>query len=310
MARSESRRTAFVFPGVGVKLCGHEHALFTQHRAVFQRRLDAAGEAARADLARAFERGEVNRRDSRLDHFFTYAFSCAMMDLCREHGLEAEFMAGYSFGIYAALHGSGALSYADGLAAIGRAYDLMDTASRGRDYTMALTIGLTAGEIDAILSAGYYDRLCMVNSNNDTCKVFAGPRASLAAFIEEARRHEALDARLLDVDIPYHHPRLLDGIVPAFRAYLQGLRWNPPLCAIVSSIDQGLLTSPGELVDFTAANLATPVNWERVAAALHGRGVRRAFECGAGISLTQNGRFMPFHIEYVNVRTLARKLGL
>jgi [acyl-carrier-protein] S-malonyltransferase len=233
-----------------------------------------------------------------------------MMDLCREHGIAPDLMAGYSFGIYAAMYGSGALSYADGAAAVGRAFDLMDTASRGRDYTMALTIGLTAGEIDAILSSGYYDRLCMVNSNNDTCKVFAGPRSSLVRFVEEARVHDAIDARFLDVSIPYHHSRLLDGVSGAFHSFLQTLTWSPPLCPIVSSIDQGLLASADELIDFTAANLCTPINWERVAAALHGCGVTRAVECGPGISLTQNGRFMPFHIEYINLKTMSRKLGL
>jgi len=186
----------------------------------------------------------------------------------------------------------------------------MDTASRGRDYTMAITIGLGAGEIDQILSSGYYDRLCMVNSNNDTCKVFAGPRQSIARFVEEAQRHEALGARFLDVSIPYHHSRLLDGVSGAFHSFLQTLRWSPPLCPIVSSIDQGLLTTAEELIGFTAANLCTPINWERVAAALYGRGVTRVIECGPGISLTQNGRFMPFRLEYVNIKSLSRKLGL
>ncbi len=302
--------TAFVFPGVGVKLCGYEREFAQAHWRRFGAHLTEASRAARVDLADAFRQGALGIRDSRPDHFFTYAYSCAMVDLCCEHGLAPDLMAGYSFGIYAALYGSGALSFADGLAAIGRAYDLMDTASRGRDYTMALTIGLGAGEIDEVLSSGYFDRLCMVNSNNDTCKVFAGPRQSLARFIEEARRRDALDARLLDVSIPYHHSRLLDGVSGAFHAFLQTLNWNPPLCPVVSSIDQGLLTSAEELVDFAAANLSTPINWERVAAALHGRGVARAIECGAGISLTQNGRFMPFHIEYVNIKTLGRKLGL
>lgn len=302
--------TAFVFPGVGVKLSGHEQEFARANWPFFSTPFKEASRAARVDLAEAFAQGALGVRDSRPDHFFTYAYSCAMMDFCRAHDVTPDLMAGYSFGIYAALYGSGALSYAEGLAAVGRAYDLMDTASRGHDYTMALTIGLSAGDIDAILSAGYYDRLCMVNSNNDTCKVFAGPRASLERFIEEARRHDAIDARFLDVRIPYHHSRLLDGVSGAFHSFLQTLRWNPPLCPIVSSIDQGLLTSADELLDFTATNIATPINWERVAAALHGCDVTRAVECGPGISLTQNGRFMPFHIDYVNIKNAIRKLGL
>lgn len=301
--------TAFVFPGVGVKLSGHELACVRAHREPFAVRLREASEAAHEDLETALAECRVGVRDSRQDHFFTYAFSCAMADMCRARGIHAELMAGYSFGIYGALYASGALSFEDGLAAIGRAYDLMDTVSRGRDYAMALTMGLSGGEIDQMLSEGYYDRLCMVNSNNATCKIFAGPRESLERFLSEARRREALDARFLDVAIPYHHPRLLDGVAGAFHGFVSNLQWHPPLCPVVSSIDQGLLTTTAELVDFAAANLCTPINWERVAAALHGRGVSCAFECGPGISLTQNGRFMPFHIHYVNVKSIERRLA-
>lgn len=309
MGREHPIRTAYVFPGVGVKLSRYEERFLRAHRRFFDPCFDAAGEEAGADLLEALVDGHLGERDRRLEHFFTYAFSCGMADWCRHAGVEADLMAGYSFGIYGSLYASGALSYEDGLAAIARAYDLMATASGGRDYTMAITLGLTAGEVDAILSSHYYDQLCVVNSNNDTCKVFAGPRTSLERFIEEAMRHEALDARFLPVSIPYHHPRLLDGISGAFHEFLGKLHWSPPLCPVVSSIDQGLLTTAEELRDYTARNLSTPINWERVAAALFGRGIARAIECGPGISLTQNGRFMPFHIDYVNIKNLERKLN-
>jgi len=295
---------------VGVKLCGHEQRFAMAHRNFFESCFEEAGAATDDDLWEAFAEERIGKHDCRTDHFFTYAFSCAMYDTCRARGVNADLLAGYSFGIYAALYASGALSFTDGLAAVGRAFDLMDTVSRGRDYTMAITLGLTAGEIDAILSRHYYDQLCMVNSNNDTCKVFAGPRASLRRFIEEALRHEAIDARLLEVSIPYHHPRLLHGISGGFREFLSKLHWQSPLRPIISTIDQGLLTSIDELLDFTARNLCTPINWERVAAALNARQIGRVIECGAGISLTQNARFMPFQLEYVNVKNADRKLNL
>jgi len=302
--------TAFVFPGVGVRMCGHEQRFAAEHEPFFQRHMEEASAAAGDDLWQALAEQRIGIHDCRSDHFFTYAFSCAMYDLCRARGITADLLAGYSFGIYAALYASGALPFPDGLSAVGYAYDLMDTASRGRDYSMAITLGLSAGEIDTILSSYYFDQLCMVNSNNDTCKVFAGPRSSLVAFIEQAKRHDAIDARLLEVSIPYHHPRLLQGISGALRDFLAQLPWRAPLCPIVSTIDQGLLTSKDELLDFTARNICTPIHWERVAAALHARHISRVIECGAGISLTQNGRFMPFHLEYINIKTADRKLGL
>jgi malonyl CoA-acyl carrier protein transacylase len=102
---------------------------------------------------------------------------------------------------------------------------------------------------------------------------------------------------------------LLEGVSAAFHAFLKLLHWRQPSCPIVSTIDQGLLTTADELLDFTARNLAAPLNWQRVVSALHRAGVVRVVECGAGISLAQNGRFMPFHLEYVTVKNVLRKLG-
>jgi [acyl-carrier-protein] S-malonyltransferase len=309
MVQPEHGKLAVAFPGVGVKLCGHELEFYSRHRALFDRFFLEAGNAAGADLARELAAGSFGHSDRRIDHVFTYAFSCGMYRLCAGDGIAPDLMAGYSFGIYAALYASGALSFGEGLAALDEACRLMGQACAGRDYTMAITIGLSAGEIDAILSDGSYDQLCMVNSNNDTCKVFAGPRRSLETFVTEARRHEAIEARLLNVSVPYHHPRLLEGVSTAFHAFLKLLHWHQPSCPIVSTIDQGLLTTADELLDFTARNLAAPLNWQRVVSALHRAGVVRVVECGAGISLAQNGRFMPFHLEYVTVKNVLRKLG-
>jgi len=107
--------TAFVFPGVGVKLCGHEQEFLQTHPRFFEPLFAEASRAARTDLVDAFRKGTIGVRDSRPDHFFTYAYSCALVDMCCERGLAPDLMAGYSFGIYGALYGSGALSFSDGL---------------------------------------------------------------------------------------------------------------------------------------------------------------------------------------------------
>ena len=69
-----------------------------------------------------------------------------------------------------------------------------------------------------------------------------------------------------------------------------------------------LLTDPAALKDFTAANLSTPIHWQRVVETLVRSGVDLVFECGHGVSLTQNARFLQSAPRHANVRNWRRAL--
>jgi [acyl-carrier-protein] S-malonyltransferase len=299
-------RVAFAFPGVAVRLCGAETGVLRAREALFRPLLDEASDVAGRDLTAALRSGTVDALADREKQAFTYAFSVGVARAFAETGVAPDLFAGYSFGVYAALAFSGAVSFTDGLAMLAEAYDVMERATAGRDAGMAVVIGLTEAEVRASLG----DRngtATLVNSNSDVCHVVAGLAPDLAAFVADARARGAVSAEALGVRIPYHHPVLLADAVPAFRRFLAGRTWNDPTCPLVSSIDQSLLATAAELTEFAARNLATPISWRRVALRLAREGVARIVECGPGISLTQNGRFLPAGITYLNVRRLARE---
>ena len=299
-------RVAFAFPGVAVRLCGAEREVYRDHAPIFRPLLAEASDMAGRDLARALDGDGAAPLADRENQFFTYAFSVGAARAFEEAGYAADLLAGYSFGIYAALVAAGAASFAEGLSMLREAYELMARIGDGRDAGMAVVIGLTENEARAALRDGRHGSATLVNSNNDVCHVFSGLAPDLDSFLAEARARGAVSAVRLDVRVPYHHPALLADAVPAFRRFLAGLAWTDAARPVVSSIDQSLLAASGDLMDFAARNLATPISWRRVVERLAREGVARVVECGPGISLTQNGRFLPPGIAYVNVRRLAR----
>jgi [acyl-carrier-protein] S-malonyltransferase len=299
---------ALAFPGVGVRLSGCEAGFYQKHRGRLRPLLEEASSAAGMDLEFALLRDQIGSAGEKSRQLFTYAFSTGVALVLREQGLVPAYAAGYSFGVYAALHATGMISFSDGLTILAQAYSLMRSACNGHALGMGYVVGLTRGEIEKLLAGRLYCGLVLVNSNSDTCNVLAGPRETLEGFLAEAQDRGALAAECLSVKIPYHHPTLLGKVSPQFRSYLERFSWNPPSCPLVSSIDQRLLTAPEEIVDFTARNLSTPNNWQKVVGTLAGVGVTRMFECGPGISLSQNGRFLPHDIQYFNVKNLQRGL--
>jgi [acyl-carrier-protein] S-malonyltransferase len=128
-------------------------------------------------------------------------------------------------------------------------------------------------------------------------------------MIKGAMAREAYSAELLEVDIAYHHPILLGEVSSKFKEFIHGLEWTTPACPVVSSIDQTFLRTASELQDFAARNLTTPINWKNVVTAMEQAGITHIVECGPGVSLTQNGRFISTAIAYTNIKKARRWLA-
>jgi [acyl-carrier-protein] S-malonyltransferase len=301
---------AFAFPGVGVGLCGHEEAFWRRHHSIMAPRLEEASDAAGGDLTSALSRDGAARLSERASQLFAYAYNCAVAEVYLSMGLRPEVMAGHSMGIYSALAMAGTISYSAGLAIVERAFEAVAAACPEGVGGMAVVVGLDQHEIDGLLAEPGWTSVRMVNSNNDTTKIFAGRHDDLDAFCRAAAAHDALKARLLPVSSPYHHPELLNGASAELERFLRRFTWRRAACPIISSIDQRLLSDGEDLLDLTARNITTPIDWELVMHTLVDQGVSTVVECGAGLSLSGNGRLMPISPAFITVKNARRRLGL
>jgi len=298
-------RLAFVFPGAGVELCGVEAELRARHADAFRPFLAEASERARIDFAAALDGGRVDAIPDREKQYFAYAFGAAFAALLGSRGLAPVATAGYSFGVYAALFGASAVTFTAGLDILERAYALMAEDIGTAEHGMVIAVGLTEGEVRDVLRGERFAELVLAISNSATCHVVSGPRAALEGALEAFSARDAISARLLPIAIPYHHPRLLDRASARLRDFLAGAGISAPRCPVISSIDQRALTTKDEIADFVAANVATPISWTRVLGALAALGAEAAVECGPGVSLAQNARFVdgaPPHVSLKNAR--------
>jgi [acyl-carrier-protein] S-malonyltransferase len=303
-------RVALAFPGAGVELCGVEPELVARHRDVFGPLLAEASERAGVDLAAALADGTLDAIPDREKQLFTYAFGAGFAELLRGRGVAPFATAGYSFGVYAALFGAGAVTFTAGLDVLERAYALMAAECGASETGMAIAVGLDEREVRAVLDDERCAGLVLANSNSASCHVVSGPRAALAAALGGFAARDAVAARLLPVAIPYHHPALLGRASRELRDFLCGVAIAPARCPVISSIDQRALTAPAELADFVAANLATPISWRRVLAALAELGATAVAECGPGVSLVQNARFADGAPPHFGLKHARGRLGL
>ncbi len=298
---------AFVFPGVAVEPSGAEAAFFDKHRGVMAPFIAQASEAAGVDLAEVCGHGGLAGLDERNSQLFTVAYSHGVAMVHVDAGIVPAVLAGYSLGVYAALSASGAVAFGDCLALAALAYDLMRRECGGAAYAMGAVVGLTEEETRGMLASGAFPTVRRTNTNNATCGVYSGAAPDIAGFFDAARSRGALSTVTFDVSIPYHHADFLGGAAQRFLDAVNKVAWRDSPVPVVSSIDQRSLVKAADLAGFAAQNIASPVNWQKVAETIAAMGVTTAYECGPGISLCQNGRFIEPRLRYVTVRKLVRR---
>jgi [acyl-carrier-protein] S-malonyltransferase len=120
---------------------------------------------------------------------------------------------------------------------------------------------------------------------------------------------DALNCVDLAVSLPYHHPILAKGTDEILSRFLDTISWTTPRMPLISTIDQQLLTGETEIKGFIARHLSHPIHWHHTVEALHAQGINDIFECGPGISLTQNARFLPGKIRWISIKKSAKRAG-
>jgi len=308
--QNESGKVAFVFPGIGVAPCGYEADFYSRHQSQMRPFFEHASELAGVDLAEAATNGGAQDLGHRANELFTCAFSCAGYAVYASLGFTPSCVAGYSLGVYSALFASGALSFADSLKIAVKAHILVQDVLPEGEFGMGIVVGLRGEEVEQLLQESGDEQLCVANTNSATAYVLAGRRDTLALLLDRAETLGALRTSLLTLDVPFHNPHFLGKASSDLTDFLGGFAWASPACPVVSSIDQRLLVTPDQLIAFTALNLSTPIHWLRVTEALAGQDVRMVIECGPGISLTQNARFIAGSPRHTSVQTSKRRLGV
>ena len=295
-----------VFPGIAGGLAGPEAALLAERGRHLRPILARASELAGCDLASAIERGAIESLPPLAAQLLTCAFSLGLFASLEDQGLaEPCAVAGHSMGIYAALAAAGAVGEDDALRLIVEAHRLSREACAGQPCGMVAIIGLEKREVGELI--GSRPQVCLAIRNGEISHVVSGPQVELNQVVAAAEAAGATRALFIEREAPYHHPGILTDAAKAFLDWLGSLSWSRARCPLISTIDARALREPGELQEFTAQNLCSPIDWEKTVLALAQCGATTLLECGAGNGLSKLGRFIDAPVEYVGLKHLARE---
>jgi [acyl-carrier-protein] S-malonyltransferase len=304
----DQKHAVFAFPGIGIELSMAEKGLYARHITVYEPYFEEGSRFAGCDLDRALSTDSIPLLAEREHQIFTYCFSAATFKLCRDHGWIPALFAGYSFGAYAAVYAAGGISFTDGMRILDCAFSLMTRCSAEFPAGMCAVIGLELSAILDLIRNHTLQSVEHINSNNEFCHIFCGSREEIEALNRLSLENEAINAILLDVTLPYHHSRFAQKAYSPFTAFCGTIAWHSTAIPVIATTDHRLLRGADELRDYVTLQLASPINWFRTIEHIHATAVPYCIECGPGISLTQNARFIPGTARWFNSKNMEHRL--
>ena len=293
---SKVKKLAFIFPGQGSQYVGMgaEAAMtFDCARSVWDGAVDIEEfNDDRLDRAvfppPAFTDDERVQQSKTLTAMATAqpaiaAVSLSFLHMLRTLGVEADVVAGHSFGELSALAASGRIEEKALLATARKRGELMADAAASKEGAM-IAVPSDAATVSNLIDPS--DNVVIANDNAPTEVVLAGSESAITNMTEKLKS-EGLRSIRLPVASAFHSSIVSDSCDP-FHDYLADLNWSDTGLKVYANKTADVYPkAPKAARRLLADQLASPVRFREMIEAMHSSGVTHFVEVGPGRILTK-----------------------
>ncbi|WP_043848253.1 acyltransferase domain-containing protein [Amycolatopsis keratiniphila] len=202
--------------------------------------------------------------------------------LCREEfGLSPALLVGHSFGEFAALVVSGALTLEEGVTLV-VARDRALRASGASGGMVAVEAGFRRVEH---LVAAVADRSLSIAADNAYDQVVVSGTTTAVAHLAAVAGALGVKATVLRVPYPFHNHQLLGRANELFARTVTTITPRVPRIAVHSPVLGRRVETPGDVLEVLSSHLVRPVRFLDALHTIRGEGETRFAECGARSTL-------------------------
>ncbi|MDP9319787.1 MAG: ACP S-malonyltransferase [Chloroflexota bacterium] len=291
---------AFVFPGQGSQIVGMGRAVYeasARARAVF----DEADRILGYRLSEICFTGPADKLDdTRVAQPAILTTSVALLEALAESDapgrisdgheprgvaalpddLRPSFVAGHSLGEFSALVAAGVLTFSDALRLVTERGRL--AATKGARGAMAAVIGLSAADVDRVISQTVPQGAAVVANDNGPAQVtIAGDSESVAKVSEALTRNGARKVVPLRISGPFHFPAM-GAIGGDLATFMRTITFRDPVVPVVANTSGAPHESGARIPDALVRHLSQRVEWLRSVRFMAERGASTFVEIGAG----------------------------
>ena len=287
--RAPAAATAYLFPSFPMREAGLEHAQLPGFAEIVGEL--AARAAAVADVTPRTFAPVPGGGALGLEATLQAQYACFIESLAFARWIEgqcppADYLAGYSMGLFAAACHAGALGFEDGLEVVHRVCVAGHAGVAGA-YAVGAVFGIDPGVLDRVI-ARVGRGVEVIDVYGPRSLLVIGPEPAVAAVLALCARRGA-DTTLIPVTAPFH-ASALRGVARDISLLLRTVPVKEPRRPLLSCGTLRLLRTTDAVRREIARNICHGMNWHGTMQTLLGLGVTFFVECGPSQRLTRMAR--------------------